>query len=454
MVNVMPSSIITYKELKENMRFDAEYYHPEKSLAEKKLNKFTSSIEDNFEIKKKTKLPKTDELVLLLDLDNIFENRIINVNELKGWEVGSSKKIIIKNDILISRLRSYLKQVAINYNSERIYGSTELIILRKKPESKIKTEILFAFLLSKQVQIILKWSQEGTNHPRFSPKLLQKLNIPIPSEDTQNKIKDQIIKSNKCFLLATEKYKKAEKIIKEELELDKLKTRNDCTAIINHSDYLSASRIDAQFFSSKHLNLKFLNQFDTKSLKILCNNIETGLTPSKDSYWNKGYPVLKMGYLTNFGIDWSKIEYANETYFNKFKKDHVKKEDIFLTSSAHAREHIAKKVDIIIDLPKDGKNNLVFVGEILRIRVKKNLINPYYLLLFLRTEIGYKLLQNCIRGQTAHIYSKDVEKIIIPIISRNKQEEIENLIHQYHNLLKESSRLILESISEVENMII
>lgn len=96
---------------------------------------------------------------------------------------------------------------------------------------------------------------------------------------------------------------------------------------------------------------------------------------------------------------------------------------------------------------------MVFVGEVLRLRIKEKLINPYYLLLFLRTEIGYKLLQNCIRGQTAHIYPKDVENIVIPLISKKKQEEIENLIEEAHSLSKESTRLIRESINDVEKMV-
>lgn len=131
----------------------------------------------------------------------------------------------------------------------------------------------------------------------------------------------------------------------------------------------------------------------------------------------------------------------------------VEEEDIFLTSSAHALEHIAKKVDIVIGIPKKYQNKLVFVGEIMRLRVKKELINSYYLLLFLKTELGYRLFQNCIRGQTAHIYPKDVENIIIPLISIKKQEQIEILITKSRKLLEESTRVINKSINEVEELI-
>lgn len=449
----MPASIVTYQDFKEDARFDAEYYHTEKLLAEKKLKIFSSSIGDNFNLIRKIETPKSDDNVLVVELEDIFENRINNVKSLRGWEVGSSKKTIKKGDVIISRLRSYLKQVAVNYNYEKLFGSTEFIVLREKTNSKVNKETLFAFLLSNEVQNILKWSQEGSNHPRFSQSLLSKIRIPTPPKKLQKRLEERIIKSNKLFILANRKYDEAVKVVSSELELDKIQTQNDHVTIIEHSDFISDFRLDAQYFSSHKLKSTFLNKFDSKPLKQLCDKIETGLTPAKDSYWHKGYPVLKMGCLTNSGIDWSKIEFANEDYFKKAKKYSVEEGDIFLTSSAHALEHIAKKVDIVIEIPKKFQRRLVFVGEVMRLRVKKELINPYYLLILLRTEVGYRLFQNCIRGQTAHIYPKDVENIIIPLISTKKQEEIETLIRESHNLLRESTGLINKSINEIEKLI-
>jgi len=325
--------------------------------------------------------------------------------------------------------------------------------LREKTNSKVNKETLFAFLLSNEVQNILKWSQEGSNHPRFSQSLLSKIRMPIPPKTLPERLEENIIKSNELSILANRKYDEAAKIVCSELELDEIQIQNDHVTIIDHSNFISDFRLDAQYFSSHKLNSIFLNRFDSKPLQQLCDKIETGLTPAKNSYWHKGYPVLKMGCLTNSGIDWSKIEFANEDYFEKAKKYSVEEEDIFLTSSAHALEHIAKKVDIVIEIPKQYQNLLVFVGEVMRLRVKKELINPNYLLLFLRTELGYRLFQNCIRGQTAHIYPKDVEKIRIPLISTKKQEKIEELVKEAHTLLTESTKLIRESVNEVEKII-
>lgn len=51
----------------------------------------------------------------------------------------------------------------------------------------------------------------------------------------------------------------------------------------------------------------------------------------------------------------------------------------------------------------------------MRIRLKKDSgIDPYYLLLFLRSAAGYAALQSCIRGQSGHIYPAEVKELCVP----------------------------------------
>ncbi len=98
---------------------------------------------------------------------------IIEVSEL-----GSTKKIMKSGDVVISRLRSYLRQIAVVRTSKSVptVGSTEFIILR--PKKGISPELLQVFLRSQPVQTILKYCQEGNQHPRFGEYNL--LEIPFP----------------------------------------------------------------------------------------------------------------------------------------------------------------------------------------------------------------------------------------------------------------------------------
>lgn len=95
--------------------------------------------------------------------------------------IGSLKKRLRTDDVVISRLRAYLKEVAVVRAPEDIpaVGSSEFIVLRRRPEApNISPETLLAFLRSDAVQTVLKYCQDGSQHPRFSEADL--LAIPLP----------------------------------------------------------------------------------------------------------------------------------------------------------------------------------------------------------------------------------------------------------------------------------
>lgn len=93
-------------------------------------------------------------------------------------ELGSTKKRIQNGDVVISRLRSYLRQIAVVRTSDEIpaVGSSEFFVLR--PLDGISPDLLMVFLRSAPVQTILKYCQEGNQHPRFGEANL--LEIPFP----------------------------------------------------------------------------------------------------------------------------------------------------------------------------------------------------------------------------------------------------------------------------------
>ena len=289
----MPVSKIDYNDIIEDMRFDAEYYHPNKILAEEKLDKFKSKIRDHFEIDRQLRKAENDVIVNCVDLENISYFRIKDVKKEIGWKLNGPKKIINKNDVIISRLRSYLKQIAISYNFDELYASTEFIILRQKHNSKINPETLYIFLCSNEVQTILNWSQEGSNHPRFSSKVLENIKIPIPSQDDQNEIKNLIIESNNSFNLANQKYQEAILALNQELQKTSIPSKNKKTTVINRSELLVSERMDAQFFSSKSLKSTHFGEIRSKPLSIICESIETGMTPEKDPTNYKGIRFSK-----------------------------------------------------------------------------------------------------------------------------------------------------------------
>ena len=111
-------------------------------------------------------------------------------------EIGSTKKRLQAGDLVISRLRSYLKEIAVVLPSEGVpmVGSTEFIVLRPGKDA-IKAETLFVFLRSPCVQTVLKWCQDGSNHPRFDEKEVLGLRVPNVVADIQDELGELVGKS-------------------------------------------------------------------------------------------------------------------------------------------------------------------------------------------------------------------------------------------------------------------
>lgn len=101
-----------------------------------------------------------------------------------GSAIRSTKKQIRPHQVIISRLRPYLRQVAwvdrglleAQAEDTELVCSTEFFVLESADEASIA--FLVPFLLSARVQSVLAASQEGGHHPRFNEKTLKTLPIP------------------------------------------------------------------------------------------------------------------------------------------------------------------------------------------------------------------------------------------------------------------------------------
>lgn len=177
-------------------RFDAQYFMPAKeqvklslaALPGQLLSDRVDSIRDQWVPDRAPPTMRvrnydvTDALVPLLDAEK---------EPSFAADIGSMKKVFKDGDVAISRLRAYLKEVAVVRTGDDIpsVGSSEFFVLRPKGKA-ISPETLMVFLRSTPVQTILKWCQDGSQHPRFSEGDL--LSIPVP--DAVATVSDQITK--------------------------------------------------------------------------------------------------------------------------------------------------------------------------------------------------------------------------------------------------------------------
>ena len=95
--------------------------------------------------------------------------------------VRSSKKRAIANDVIVSRLRPYLRQVALVHPSLLAHGplalSTEFYVLAAKTPGE-DVAWLVPWLLAPATQATLAAAQEGGHHPRVPRASLFALRVP------------------------------------------------------------------------------------------------------------------------------------------------------------------------------------------------------------------------------------------------------------------------------------
>ena len=168
-------------------RLDAEYYQPAKmetverlgALPGRLLGDHYESIRQMFDPGKAQK----QEIVRNFDLNDALQPVLDDETPtMTAADVGSTKKRLEPGDVVISRLRAYLREIALVRTTSSVpaVGSSEFIVLRpnKTDRPTLSRSALLVFLRSSPVQTILRWSQDGSHHPRFSEGDL--LSIPVP----------------------------------------------------------------------------------------------------------------------------------------------------------------------------------------------------------------------------------------------------------------------------------
>jgi hypothetical protein len=120
---------------------------------------------------------------LVLDTGDAREGVLAAGAAVAAGELGSAKKLLRTGDVIVSRLRPYLRQVAL-VDAELAPGagaglacSTEFHVLRPRA-GDASIAFLVAFLLGDGAQAALAASVEGGHHPRFAQAALEALVVP------------------------------------------------------------------------------------------------------------------------------------------------------------------------------------------------------------------------------------------------------------------------------------
>ena len=181
----------------------------------------------------------------------------------------------------------------------------------------------------------------------------------------------------------------------------------------------------------------------------ICSAIGTGKTGSRNDYVPEGLHLVKVGNLTGRGIEWGCVErqFVPTNWTRRFPDARLAVNDILFTASAHGPKWIGLKVDIFAGMPRRFGTRAAFCGELMRLRVDPLAgLDPWFVLLFLRSPAGYAEIQRCIRGQSGHVYREQVAQVQIPRMSGAVARTVRRAV----NHLQRASAARMESAMAID----
>lgn len=184
----------------EEARLDVYYFHPARRVAETLLQRSVHPVvrlSDVATVEGAVTAPADEygeEVVRWIGLADIeagtgqFEVRLT-----PGDRIRSSAHMFKRGDILFSRLRPKLrKTILINQSDEEGVCSSELLVLRVKPEVPVLPEYVAHLLRSDLVFGQLIYQITGVGRPRVSTSSVRKIRFPLPPIGEQTLVVDEL----------------------------------------------------------------------------------------------------------------------------------------------------------------------------------------------------------------------------------------------------------------------
>ena len=450
-------SVINLSKIISKKRIDAEYFHPEKTQIQNRLEKFSGkSVGEYFDTIRELYTPESsdDELVFNFDLTDALSPFLDeSTPKVVAGEIGSLKKRLANGDVVISRLRSYLKEIAIVdvASKNKILGSSEFIVFR--PKANVNSDLLISFLQSSSVQTILKWSQDGSNHPRFKEDELLNIKLPSVIIQKQKNITDLTQKAVRKHRESFQFYADAENLLASELGLDKLDLSESLFNVRNVSDVMKSKRLDAEHFRQKYYRvIKVMEKLKPKSISTLGELTETltnGHTPLHHDLDTGDIPFFTAEHVYDFRLDHDNSRrILKEHHETELKRTQLRNNDVLITIKGRVGN-----AAVVYDLPTTTNIN----QDVALLRLKPG-IHPWYIAGFLNSPAGKALMEQIATGQiNPFLGLSNLAQVKVPIFEEKRMneigEKIRKTVEKAEAASQETKHLLAEAKSEVERLI-
>lgn len=453
----MSISIVSYQDLKEDLRFDGEYYRLEYLEVEELLekNRYYTQL---FNVAKKSKKrfnplrePQSEFYYIEIDDINLSDGRFTYKKVLNSQAPSRARKLLEYQDVFISTVRPNRNAISIFLRQDNNFVcSTGFAVI--KPQ-KIIPIFLFLFLKTRFAINQLVRRTSAAMYPAVSENDIMNLKLINPPQSFQLHIKQMVQSAYEKQKYADQKYRKAEELLLTQLGVEDFKVSLAKTNIITYSDYKKSLRLDSRYYLPKYedaLEMITNSGFEILTVSdIVLEPIKSGATPlaGTNAYIGKKYgiPFFRIVNIKDYQLVLEDLLYIRpDIHITTLKRSQIKLGDVLFS--------IAGTIGICTIVPETIKEGNI--NQALAILRLKSDFNPYFVSIYFNSIIGRLISEKISRPVVqSNLNLTELGTLKIPKFPRTAQNKIASLVQDSFKLRKEGEDLIKTAIKKVEDFI-
>ena len=350
-----------------------------------------------------------------------------------------------KDDVLICRTNGNPKFVGRSAIVPKDYDyAFASYLFRIRPNRKyINSATLVAFLNSKYGRLeIEKYSMVG-NQANFSPAKFREISIPVFSKDLNDKIEDITYRAFQKLEMSESLYSEAANNMLECLDLnDFTASSNSCNVKTLKESFIETGRLDSEYYQPKYDDILHHIQaykYGSKNLAEICDIKEENFIPKDDTT----YKYVELANIGKYGNIIGCSQQKGEDLPSRARRI-VSKNDVVISSLEGSLDSCA-----LVEEDYDGA--LCSTGFYV---LKSSVLNSETLLVLFKSPLVKELMRKGCSGTIlTAIGRQELERIPIPLIRQEIQEEIAQHVQSSISLRKESQQLLEHAKLTVEGAI-
>jgi len=322
------------------------------------------------------------------------------------------RAIVSDGDVVVTIKRRLLNASPTSGLAGPTAVNQDVVVLR--PTAEFLPGFLAATLNSRIGKEQAFRNQTEQINPYLSVASLRNIKVPVVDEALQLPIHEMVIERLSLLRDADTLYKDAKRALTEALGMTDDRPRT--TTVETLREVWLAERLDAEFFTTVVAGPVWSAPFERTTLEDprVSTYIGGGATPAAISYSDEGIPIIKVAGISAFGTaEWRGDRVDPDSPSTRGKRGATRTGDILMISAAHHVQYIGKSG--VVRTTPDGIHELRSVGELITIRPSDS-VPPGALATYLALPRIQREIQRLVRGQSAHLYSRDLKALPVPVL--------------------------------------